>query len=542
LEALKLGLFANARLQPRWLLDAFARVAASEDARIVVLAHGENAGEELASGGWPPLWRLYDRVDRRLFGQADDALALEDLLQRLPETQRIGLTPGKSGESWRTRVAELKLDVAFALDDFDDRQLDGLARYGVWRYWVGDEAAVNGRVGSGASSPACAREVAEGLPLTASGLKLRLASGGEERILYRSVSRTHGFSVVRNRDAVLHKSAWFAQRALRQLRRSNGAWMERVARLEPVTQARPAVQSPPKAVDALWDVARVGARVAWRGAQRLCTVEQWSLAYRFSGSARRGWQAPFTRLTPPRDRLWADPFPLQVAGRHFVFFEEMPFGGKGHISALEIQPDGAVSEPRRVLQRDYHLSYPFLLEHEGALYMIPETAQNRTVELYRCVEFPHRWKLEKVLMKNVRMADATLHRGPDRWWMFATMAGEGAGLDDELHLFHSGSLTGEWLPHPGNPVRSDPRGARPAGRLYASEGALMRPSQVCVPHYGAAVALNRVLRLSTREYYEREVRRIAPARGDGWLGIHSFNRSGDLTVIDGCARRLRSFG
>jgi hypothetical protein len=70
----------------------------------------------------------------------------------------------------------------------------------------------------------------------------------------------------------------------------------------------------------------------------------------------------------------------------------------------------------------------------------------------------------------------------------------------------------------------------------------MRPSQVCVPHYGAAVALNRVLRLSTREYYEREVRRIAPARGDGWLGIHSFNRSGDLTVIDGCARRLRSFG
>ncbi len=213
--------------------------------------------------------------------------------------------------------------------------------------------------------------------------------------------------------------------------------------------------------------------------------------------------------------------------------------GKAHIAAIEVGRDGSHGEPLRVLERDYHLSYPFLLQHEGALYMLPETAQNRTVELYRCVSFPSRWRLEKTLMRRVRCADATLHHDGERWWMFAGAAGEGAALDDELHLYYADSLTGDWQPHERNPVKSDVRSARPAGALYAEDEGLFRPAQVCAPSYGAGVSIQRVLRLTTADYIEREVRRIMPARADRLLGIHTFNRAGDLTVVDGFARRLR---
>jgi len=227
-----------------------------------------------------------------------------------------------------------------------------------------------------------------------------------------------------------------------------------------------------------------------------------------------------------------------------VKYSYLPFAaGKAHIAVTEVRRDGSWSPPVPVLQRDYHLSYPFLLEHEGQLYMIPETGQNGTVELYRCVDFPLRWKLEKTLLQGVRLVDATLHRGADRWWMFANgAAGASRGFDDELHLFHADSLFGEWHAHPRNPVKSDVRCARPAGNLYWRDGKLYRPAQICVPRYGAGLSINRVLRLTPHSYAERQVERVLPDAAQGLLGLHTINRAGDLTVADAFTRRRRIGG
>jgi hypothetical protein len=194
----------------------------------------------------------------------------------------------------------------------------------------------------------------------------------------------------------------------------------------------------------------------------------------------------------------------------------------------------------KVLERDYHLSYPFVTEYEGQLYMIPETAQNGTVELYRCVDFPLRWRLERVLLQGARCVDATFHRGPDRWWMFCNVAAQGSRMfDDELHLFYADSLLGEWTPHRKNPVKSDVRGSRPAGQLYWRNGSLYRPAQVCAPLYGSGLSINRVLRLSTLDYAERQVERVLPSAQSGLLGVHTLNRAGELTVVDAFSRRSR---
>jgi hypothetical protein len=526
---LRVGVFAASQRQPRWVIDALGRIATSECAKIAVLALGLAAPEAP-----PPLWSLYSSLDRRMFGSGPDAAELLEVITEIPHEERIGLAAPASLVQWRGKVAALDLDVAFALDDVDDGMLEGLARFGVWRFCAGDAAASMDPL-------ACAREVAEGAPLTTTGIKVSLADGGGERLVYASAARTNAFSAARNRDEALRKSAAFAVRALGELHRSGAAWLERCPECRSAGIPSALAPAAPDLKASAWDVLRLGTRAAWRGAQKLLAVDQWSIAYRFEET--RGAVADlagFRRLVPPRDRLWADPFPLTVAGRHFIFFEEMLFAtGKAHLSVIEIARDGTCSKPRRVLERDYHLSYPFLFEHDGALYMVPESAQNRTVDLYRCSAFPYRWKLERTLLRGTRCADATLHHDGTRWWMFAGSAAEGAALDDELHLFHADSLAGEWRPHERNPVKSDVRSARPAGALFRDEQGLCRPAQVGAPRYGSAITIQRILRLTLSEFAEREARRIQPARADRVLGIHTYNHSGGLTVMDGFAYRLR---
>jgi hypothetical protein len=100
-------------------------------------------------------------------------------------------------------------------------------------------------------------------------------------------------------------------------------------------------------------------------------------------------------------------------------------------------------------------------------------------------------------------------------------------------------LSGEWRPHPRNPVKSDARSARPAGALFSRNGALYRPAQVCVPRYGAGLAIHRILKLTPEDYAERLVERMLPPPESGLFGLHTMNRAGDLLVVDAFARRRR---
>src|SRR5262249_44687686 len=154
---------------------------------------------------------------------------------------------------------------------------------------------------------------------------------------------------------------------------------------------------------------------------RMTSFYQWILLYHvgpdLTFSARR-----LHRIVSPRDRFWADPVMLRRDGRHFVFVEEYMYQSqKGHIAVLEIDDTGRHTPPRKVLERPYHLSYPFVFEWQGKTYMVPESFQNRSIELYECLTFPDRWELRMNLMEGISAADPTLLFHDGRWWMFATV-------------------------------------------------------------------------------------------------------------------------
>ncbi|MFL6415143.1 MAG: hypothetical protein ACJ74Y_05670 [Bryobacteraceae bacterium] len=281
-------------------------------------------------------------------------------------------------------------------------------------------------------------------------------------------------------------------------------------------------------------------RVAYRGKE-----PYWFVAYRFEpklfmARTEQFQTEGFQILNAPADRFFADPFVISSRGKTYVFVEDYPYReAKGVISALELSSDGRIGRPERVLDRPYHLSYPFVFEHEGEIYMIPETMSSRRIELYRATAFPAGWELVRVLKEDVDAVDTTLWIQDGTYYFFTNVVDRGATPNDLLYLYLSDSLFGEWRPHPANPISADVRSSRSAGCLFRRGDKLIRPAQDCSIRYGYACQLNEIEVLSPTEYRERPVSRIEPNWYPGLIGTHTINSNESIEVIDGQIYRSR---
>ena len=247
-----------------------------------------------------------------------------------------------------------------------------------------------------------------------------------------------------------------------------------------------------------------------------------------------------TPLYPDEPAFWADPFVWTRDGQRWIFFEDYPFSTRrGRISAIPVDAGGQPTGPMvPVLEEPYHLSYPFLFEHDGELYMMPEkTALNR-VDVYRCVEFPHRWEQVVTLIDGIKMADATLFQHEGRWWLFGAAKQGRARINESLFAFYADSpLSTNWTAHAANPLVRDFARGRQAGRIFRdAEGRLVRPSQDCVRRYGHGLQLSRIEELTPTTYREQGFLHLSSADVPGWRGLHHLDWQAGLMVMD--AQRL----
>ena len=142
--------------------------------------------------------------------------------------------------------------------------------------------------------------------------------------------------------------------------------------------------------------------------------------------------------------------------RTFVFFEDLDHRvGKGIISAVEFDGAGPVGDVIPVLEEAWHLSYPFLIEHDEQLWMIPESSANRDVALYRCVRFPDKWERHCTLLSGLELGDATITQHNGLYYLFGAWRDGGGGYSDTLAIYYARDLMGPWLPHESNPVLID---------------------------------------------------------------------------------------
>jgi hypothetical protein len=238
----------------------------------------------------------------------------------------------------------------------------------------------------------------------------------------------------------------------------------------------------------------------------------------------------------------ADPFMVRVADQWHMFFEVLNWRtNKGEIG-LATSADGLRWTYRQiVLVEPFHLSYPYVFEWRGEHYLIPESHRAGAVRLYRARPFPDRWEFVGNLLEGPYLADASVVRHGDRWWLFVDASP--TRDHDTLRLYRAADLSGPWTEHPCSPiVRGDPRGARPAGRVLCTAGRVIRFGQDCAAAYGTSVWAFEVTELTPDTYRERPVGRepILGPSGAGWNadGMHHVDAhplgDGDwLACVDG---------
>ena len=527
---LRLLLVTDGNTIPTWLGKCVADVEQSGVATCVLVLRAAPADSpgpfRFVQGLRRFLFWLYKNIDRRLFRGSPDAHAPIDLRSALPNRRVL--------DGADLRSTEEQVDVV--LDPFcllPDGWSAEPSRYGVWSIAFGRSGDQRTQ-----STPAF-WEVIEGRPSTETRLCVHRKGLNKTVSLYVSVAPSDRRSVSRSQNHVYWKIAAALARKIQMLWEDPDAFLESLKAAASFELTRN-----PSVAPGNLEMVRAGTLLLRRYASDkwLSTLyrEQWALAYRH-GTGDRLLMGPFHQLIPPLDRFWADPFPIQVGNDHYIFHEELLFStGKGSIVLTVMDDTGRTARPIPILETDYHLSYPFVFQWDGDFFMMPETASQRRVELYRCVDFPAHWKLERVVLRGMKALDPTPALLFGRWWLFANMPAYGAGTSDELHLFHADSPLGPWTPHRDNPIKSDVRSARPAGRIFENHGEFYRPAQDCSTRYGSAVVINRILQLNPETYEEIEMGKVGPDWVPQVEGVHTFNVAGNITVID-CLLRRRKF-
>lgn len=527
-SSINVALFLDSLIQPAWVRQIILDVISLNVAQIVVVILPDQRLKHRTKHQ-PWLYRIYNAFDKRKFGKGFHAYSLYDLTADLHSCSIVTMSEEEIPHKCNQLMLQYKVDVALNFSDGIINCDESAIRYGVWSILFD-------------SNPPGANEVLKQSSVTPIKLVAKLGSAIGLMVLSQSNASTHQESVIANCNNVCWRASSLICRELNRLYQE-----------QPVLLANRSgcfsnelISIPELKVD-ITSLLKLASKIITNRLRYRVFESEWFIAYKFDNNYNRAAilePRNFNCLYPPFGRFWADPFPVFWEGKYYVFLEDASYvPRKGRISVIELNLDGTYSNPEVVIERDYHMSYPFVFRFKGDFYMVPETYANNCIELYRCTEFPHRWELCEVLMRNIKAVDATLLNTEGRWWMFVNIQSDRSSVNDELFLFHASNPIGPWVPHRRNPIVSDARFARSAGKIYCLGGRLLRPAQDCSGGvYGRAIRIQEIVRLDEQDYEERFFAEIEPNWHKGLFATHTINSDAGLTLIDGCRyiRRRRS--
>lgn len=230
----------------------------------------------------------------------------------------------------------------------------------------------------------------------------------------------------------------------------------------------------------------------------------------------------------------ADPFLFEYENAHYLFVEYVE-DKKGVIAYFKYIDDIPVFQ-KVILAEPYHLSYPCIFEYNGKIYMIPESADNNSIDLYLAESFPENWKKIATLTSG-RYLDSTVLKWENNVYVFSYISKKGL---HELHCFKLDMETMSLEKLSSKEYVSNI--GRPAGSFIYKEDRLLRPSQDCSKMYGEKIIWNDVKQFNHTDIVEDiesvvDVRTINP----NYERIHTFNTDSKYEVVDFFKERFDLF-
>ena len=267
--------------------------------------------------------------------------------------------------------------------------------------------------------------------------------------------------------------------------------------------------------------------------------ECWTIFTGSKGFFDRITSSP-VQLIMPKDEFWADPFLFHHDDKDYLFFENYSYKTKRGKISCGILEDGQLSEIGDVLDFNFHLSFPFIFEENGEIYLMPESSENKKLEVFKAVAFPFKWELYATAFEGEAVGDAFFHTDEEqqKWLFLNKQAAKTAPMNSELFIYKVDSCKfNSLIPHHQNPVLIDARVARNGGSIFKHNNQWYRPSQRNVDGvYGRALNINRIDKLTIDEYIETTVQIIEPDFDKNLMGLHHLHQCNGTFVFDAAYR------
>lgn len=230
----------------------------------------------------------------------------------------------------------------------------------------------------------------------------------------------------------------------------------------------------------------------------------------------------------------ADPFLVEYEGAIYLFAEIFLYksernGVIGYRKYFGMDDWGPWTI---TMDKHWHLSYPYVFVDNGNLYLIPESYQLEEVVLYQLVCFPNNWKKVKTIIPNVEYCDSTLLKWKDGAEYIFTFEREAISPKGKgwIYKLMDGVAT------EGQFISDSLEGTRCGGKVIVEGNRYIRVGQNCSREYGGGLIFYEIDSVWPN-YSEHELFRVEPSNIEGnfkkaYCGVHTYNRLGDLEVID----------
>jgi hypothetical protein len=266
---------------------------------------------------------------------------------------------------------------------------------------------------------------------------------------------------------------------------------------------------------------------------------EWLCAYRFINEGEslpsKGQIYNYNIIKMPKNYWAADPFVFEKDGNIDIFFEYYSMdhrkGVLGHKRLNET--DGRVNV---IYEFQGHTSYPCIFEYKDNIYMIPETKADGTLVILKCVEYPLKWEVKNILLKNVKLVDSTPFWVKGIPYIFLY---EENVKNVQISTLSIGELDIEEgkIKNIVPAIRYEKSTGRPAGHVLMRNDEIIRVTQPGINHYGENVSFYVLKKNSRGQYTESECAKLTPNQiaidaNEKIVGVHTFNRSKNVEVID----------
>lgn len=207
-------------------------------------------------------------------------------------------------------------------------------------------------------------------------------------------------------------------------------------------------------------------------------------------------------FNPNASVILADPFLFVKNGTLYLFYEHLTrWFGTGRLCMRSTCDLKNWTDEVDVLLEPFHLSFPYVFEDKGKVYMLPETGGANSIRLYEAEDDSlTKWRfVQKIKEDEEPWYDSVIHKRDGKYYLFS---GHDDNVNQIQHLFVADNIFGPYTEHPESPIAKGRDCGRNAGSIIEQDGNLFRPVQVCVNCYGEQTSVMKIDRLTPTEYKE----------------------------------------